>query len=111
MPDGLIAPSCLGGAALWIVTMGGMVSAGAAAMGAPSDAGPEVPVIVLAAPWGAGAVDVAERAGAMPYGPLAGTGLATVVIGASAEALRAAGAWAVLPLPEGGFLCGDGGAA
>lgn len=76
------------------------VAALASAAAPPGDG----PFLVVAAPWGAGPAGIIAEAGGEAVGPAAAP-MAMLAGGASAEALRAAGAWAVLSPAALDLLC------
>ncbi|MCE6951371.1 hypothetical protein LAZ29_10555 [Cereibacter sphaeroides] len=92
-----ILPALLVGLA---ACLGLEVAALAAGAAPPGDG----PFLVVSAPWGGGPAGVIAAAGGEAVGP-AGAPMAMLAGGASVEALRAAGAWAVLSPAALDLLC------
>lgn len=83
------------------------IAPGALALSAAPEPAPGAPVVVLTAPW-TDAAELAVDAGGLALAPgrVAATVLAWGPDPDFAAALRAAGAWAVLPSDLSGFFCG-----
>lgn len=80
----------------WLVPL---VSAGAAGL-------EDGPMIVVSRPWGEAAEAIVERAGASVVGPSIAP-LSVLAAGATADAYKMAGAWAVLSPQSLPFLCAE----
>lgn len=89
-----------------LMTVGLATLAATAVLGltTPEMTDPDAPVLVVTLPWGDDPADVVTRAGGQAIGPVSAP-LAVLASGATEAALRASGAFAVLPASALSFFC------